>query len=347
MIDVLVVGGGPAGLMAAIHAASAGLDVAVVERRRGPHDKACGEGLMPEALRRLRSVGVDPVGVDFHGIRYVDPRRSVAARFASGAGRGVRRTVLHQALLERCSELRIPITTAQVPTVEVRPDVVEAAGVRARYLVAADGLHSGIRAQLGLARPVGGPVRFGLRRHFRVPPWTDLVEVHWSARSEVYVTPVGDDLVGVAVLGGRPLSYDDELAAVPELGRRLAGSPAAGPLLGAGPLHQRTARRVHGRVLLVGDAAGYVDALTGEGLTLAFTCADAAIAAVAADDPSRYEADWNRLTRSYRMLTGGLLAAASHRSTRSQVVTGAAVMPWAFRWVVNSLAGDGVGTRRP
>ena len=74
--------------------------------------------------------------------------------------------------------------------------------MQARYLVAADGLHSSIRrACTRDARPASHP-RFGLRRHYRIAPWSDLVEVYWSPGSEAYVTPVADQLVGVAVLGG-------------------------------------------------------------------------------------------------------------------------------------------------
>ncbi|MYW27884.1 monooxygenase, partial [Streptomyces sp. SID2119] len=90
---------------------------------------------------------------------------------------------------------------------------------------------------LGLDHPTPGPGRYGLRRHYRTAPWTDLVEVHWSPEAEAYVTPVGDHLVGVAVLSRDRRPYDEHLAGFPALAARLG--PHATPVRGAGPLRQR------------------------------------------------------------------------------------------------------------
>ena len=99
MIDLLVAGGGPAGLATAIHAARAGLEVVVIEQRSGPIDKACGEGLMPHAVRQLELLGVRPAGRLFDGVSYIDDSRCVTAHFGSGPGLGVCRRTLHAALL--------------------------------------------------------------------------------------------------------------------------------------------------------------------------------------------------------------------------------------------------------
>jgi len=171
-----------------------------------------------------------------------------------------------------------------------------------------------------------------------VPPWTDLVEVHWLDDVEVYVTPIGSGTVGVAVLGGAPLDLDAAIHRLPMLTRRLGSAERVSEPRGAGPLRQRVRARHTGRVLLVGDAAGYVDALTGEGMRIGFAEAEAVVRAIADDDPARYEDDWRRITRSYRWLTGGLLWAASRRRIRPLIVPAARAVPPAFARVVDSLA---------
>jgi flavin-dependent dehydrogenase len=357
MRDLVVVGGGPVGLATALYAARAGLDTAVFESRPGPVDKACGEGLMPGAVRDLAALGVSPPGRELAGIRYLDAARSVDAPFRAGPGRGVRRTALHAALAAAVSEAGIRVEQHTVRTVRVDDDRVDIDGTGARYVVAADGLHSPVRRMLGLDtgldtgldrgldRGLGtGPAarrRFGLRRHFAVAPWTPYVEVHWSSgdapRAEAYVTPVADDCVGVALLVDGGGDFDDVLDAFPRLRERLGGA-AATRVLGAGPLRQRSRRRVAGRVLLVGDAAGYVDALTGEGIALGLAQARAAVAAVRDGDPVAYELRWRRLTRRHDLLTRGLLAASAQPVLRRGLVPAARAVPWLFRAAVNQVA---------
>jgi flavin-dependent dehydrogenase len=345
VIDVLVAGGGPAGLATAIHMALAGMEVVVVEPRVGPVDKACGEGLMPSGAAALGEIGVVvPEGRPFRGIRYLDGRHRAQAAFREGHGLGVRRTALHAALLRRAEEVGVRVVAGRVAGLRQERDrvlaAVHAAGggdVETRWLVAADGLHSQVRAALGLDLPHSGPRRYGLRRHYRVAPWTDFVEVHWAPAGEAYVTPVGEDLVGVAVLSAQRRGYREHLAEFPDLLARLDG-PAVTPVRGAGPLRRSVRSRVAGRVLLVGDAAGYVDALTGEGLSLALLSAAALARCLRDGRPEAYETAWRRLSLRSRLLTAALLAARRHPACARMIVPGAQRLPAVFRAAVRALA---------
>jgi len=345
MIDVLVVGGGPAGLATAIACAQRGLSVTVAEPREGPIDKACGEGLMPSAVRRLAGLGVHPKGHVVTGIRYLDSHGQVEALFRRGPALGVRRTTLHSALADRASELEIPVLPVRVTefsqcgqdefTAGESGPGVTAAGIHARYLVAADGLHSAIRRACGLDPRPARHVRYGLRRHYRVAPWTSLVEVYWAQDSEAYVTPVAEDVVGVAVLGGGQASFESRLAAFPALREHLAGAEPVSSVRGAGPLRQDVAHRAKGRILLVGDASGYLDALTGEGIGAALSGATALADCLAAGRASDYERAWLQVTRASRTLTAGLLWSRNAPAIRPRIVPTARRLPWLFTAIVN------------
>jgi len=338
MTDVLVVGGGPVGLAAAIEARLAGFSVVVVEPRDGPIDKACGEGLMPGALPLLSRLGVDPRGFPLRGVTYTDGRRSVSHAFASGHGLGVRRTTLHTALYDRATALGVDFQSSRVDSVTQTSSSVTAAGITASWMLAADGLHSTVAEAVGLHLPAPrSRRRYGLRRHFHVDPWSDNIEVHFTRLGEVYVTPTGDGMVGLALLAPRGTDFEAAIAASPALAERVASSEPASDLRGAGPFRQRTRRRVAGRVLLVGDASGYVDAITGEGLRLGLDQARVAIAALAAGRPNDYERDWLRVTRDFRVLTSGLAAAASG-PLHGAIVPLAARLPRVFGAAVEALA---------
>jgi len=331
-------------MAAALHAHRAGLNVVLLEPRDGAIDKACGEGLMPGAVAELADLGVDPHGLPLSGIHYLDGSSGggVTAPFVAAQGRGVRRTVLHDALSRRVADAGITVERRAVQAIEDGGDHLVVEGRRTRYLVAADGLHSPVRHLVGLDAGTIGRRRFGQRIHVQQAPWSSYVEVHWSHRAEAYVTPVAEDLVGVAVLGEAGARFEDLLADFPLLLERLAGSRSR--VRGAGPLRQRARARSAGRVLLVGDAAGYVDALTGEGIALGLGQARAAVACVAAGRADRYEQVARRLGRRHELLTHLLLQATSHSAVRRRLVPAATRLPRLFGAAVNQLARPVGGT---
>jgi flavin-dependent dehydrogenase len=343
----VIVGGGPVGLASALYAARSGLSAVVLEPRDGAVDKACGEGLMPGGVRALAALGVHPSGWDLEGIRYLSAWGRAEADFSHGAGRGVRRTELHRALREAVAAAGVevlPLAAAEVVQSEDLAAVRTLGSGRTpgpellgRYVLAADGLHSPTRRRLGLDARSRGPQRFGQRRHYGLRPWSSHVEVHWGEHGEAYVTPVAADLVGVAVLGSRRAPFQDQLGDFPVLRDRLDGAPSVTPVRGAGPLRQRASHRVAGRVLLVGDAGGYVDALTGEGISLGMAQAREAVDAVARDRPAAYERGWRSVSWRYAALTHVLVQATRPAWGRRAVVPAAAALPAVFRAAVDEL----------
>jgi 2-polyprenyl-6-methoxyphenol hydroxylase-like FAD-dependent oxidoreductase len=272
---VLIVGGGPAGLCAARALLHRGLRPVLLERRRWPIDKVCGEGIMPVGRACLGRLGVQPPELcPLSGVDWIQGDLRAGADFREGPGLVVRRLDLSNCLLCPQAEL---VENCSVHSVRRAGDWMEVESSRGlwrtRLLVAADGLHSPIRRGLGLQGPPGWLKRWGWRQHFYLRPWSTRVEVHYAEGCEAYVTPVSPDQMGVAVLSRAGLRRHNWMDSFPELRQRLGANPAS-ELAGLGPLWQR-ARCVHEPgVVLLGDAAGYLDACTGEGLSLAFAQAE-------------------------------------------------------------------------
>lgn len=312
MTDALVIGGGPAGLAAAVALGAEGMAVTLVERRRPPVDKACGEGIMPEGVGILSRLGVDlPRGCSapFRGIRFIDGEVAATGLFRGGTGLGMERTVLHEALVRRAEDAGVDLLWG-VPAISFRQDGIETERglLCARWIVAADGERSAVRAWLG-ADATATSRRFGIRRHYAVRPWIDLVEVHWSTRCEVYVTPVGPDRVCVAMLtDDTSLRFDEALDRFPLLGARLGDAPAAGPDIGAATVIRRPGVVARGRYALLGDAAGSVDAIAGEGVTLALRQAAALAGSLRLGGLETYERSVRRMLRGPRLMSSMMLA---------------------------------------
>lgn len=312
--DVAIVGGGPVGLVAAIACAQRGLRVFLADAARPPLDKACGEGLMSHALGVLRALNVslaDEQVAPFEGIRFLNNGRTAEARFRSGPALGVRRTVLHQALARRAVAAGVELAWGERVT-GLSEDgsglLLDRRRVRARWVIGADGLQSRVRAWAGLSRGRTRTRRIGQRRHFALRPWSRFVEVYWSAHGQAYVTPVGPNEVGVAVLSReKAASLDEFLESLPELRDRLAEAVPSTSLRGALSIERRLSRCTRGSVALVGDAAGSVDSITGEGLGIGFRQALALADAIASGSLHRYESASRAILRMPSFMSQTLL----------------------------------------
>lgn len=292
-IDVFVAGGGPAGLAAAIAARLKGFDVIVADAAQPPIDKACGEGLMPDSLDALRRLGVvfDPQeSFAFRGIRFIGDGGNVAADFPGECGIALRRTRLHQLLIDRAQAVGVKLLW--------RTRVTGMDDIRAHWVVGADGQNSRVRQWAGLDATHSESFRYGFRRHYRVRPWTDFMEIYWGPGCQMYVTAVAPDEMSVALITRDPrVRVDASMPHFPELARRLRGAATSGEERGAVTVSRRLKRIYRGRTVLIGDASGSVDAITGEGMSLAFRQAIALADALAADNLELYQAAHRSMAR--------------------------------------------------
>ena len=341
--DVAVCGAGPAGLAAAIGAAERGFSVLVLEQRAFPPDKACGEGLLPPAVQALDRLGalsyIPPASCRrFRGVRFIQEDGSSAeAILPREGGLGIRRTVLVEALGRRACDLgvvlrhRCSVRGVERSSAEALLQT-ENGVVSARLIVGADGLHSPLRRAAGLDRPPGSRRRYALRRHYRIRPWSDFVEVYVDTKGEAVVTPVSEDSINVNFVWQKDeleTPTSETLARrFPRLQSRLAAAPPISPVRGAGPMGCASSRRSANRLGLIGDAAGFVDAIAADGLSIAFNSAlllgralPQALARGAAESSFReYERGERRLFRSYWAVTNGLLWIAAHPRFRRSLI---------------------------
>ena len=334
--DVFIAGGGPAGLAAAIAARAKGLRVMVADPAEPPVDKACGEGLPPDSLAALRALGIgfDPdLSAPIAGIRFVGCKASVQASFPSGLGAGVRRTILHRLLATRAEETGVTLlwgrrvtglsghsvkllrnsrktgTGSSVPPDELAssspvwghaavPFALDSETIRSQWIIGADGQGSRIRQWAGLDRKRRESFRFGFRRHYRMPPWSEFVEVHWGGNCQFYVTPIGCREVCVALISrDSHHRIDDVLDGFPELQRRLRGVEFTSQERGAISASRSLHRVTRGPVALIGDASGSVDAITGDGIYLALRQSAALAESLADGCLATYQASHSQFRR--------------------------------------------------
>jgi flavin-dependent dehydrogenase len=305
--DVFVIGGGPAGLAAAIAARARGLRVLVADGAQPPIDKACGEGLLPDGRAALEPLGIHvPLteAYPFRGIRFVTAALSADARFpGDSCGLAVRRTSLHRIMTERAEQLGVrllwstPVTGISSQGVYLR-DRTGARLVRTRWIVGADGSNSRVRRWANLDRGSRPSLRYAFRQHYRVAPWTDHMEVYWGDRCQGYATAVNSEQVCVAIAShDSNLRLEEGLRALPRLRARLAGASTMTAVRGSLTGNRKLSRVWRDNVALIGDASGTVDAIAGEGLGLAFSQAVALASCLESGDLRRYQTEHRKLAR--------------------------------------------------
>jgi flavin-dependent dehydrogenase len=341
MSRVLIAGGGVAGASLAILLGRSGVEVELFERGTFPREKPCGEGLMPAGVAALERMGLASAvgGAPFYGVRYIFPSFKIEGKFPSQngrqtEGRGQRRLLLDDVLFAAAANTPgvIAHTGVKVDAPIVRSGRVTGLIVdgSVRYgdlVVAADGLNSPIRKALGLDLPWRRR-RFGLRMHYRVkpgceqPPWVD---VYPRRGYEMYVTPLPDREVLVAALveggalnGSAEREFSRWVKAEPELSERLKDAEQISPLAGCSPLGARASKGVVPGAVLLGDAAGFVDPITGSGMAQALATTELLTSyAVQKKIPQdvwmpKFEHERRAMMRDNKVVTNAALWLASH-----------------------------------
>jgi flavin-dependent dehydrogenase len=311
-------------LAAAIAARRRGFSVTVADSACPPIDKACGEGIMPDGLAAARSLGLDlesAGGVRFRGIRFCEGDNQVEAAFPHGQGLGMRRTDLHQLMVDRAADAGVRMLWAT----HANPE-----SVKARWIVAADGGHSPVRRWAGLDACQRDSRRFGFRRHYSIAPWSEFMEIHWGDGCQLYITPVDEREVCVVLISrNQRLRLDDALPQFPEVQRRLAAH--RGSLERGGVSASRRLKSVYrGNVALVGDASGSVDAITGEGLCLLFQQSVALAAALEAGDLAQYQDEHRRIGKRPALMADLMLVMDHRALLRRRTIQALAAQPALF-----------------
>lgn len=203
--------------------------------------------------------------------------------------------------------------------------------IRARWVIGADGGRSRVRRWSRLDSLASQRRRFAFRVHYRLEPWSDFTEVHWGEEAQAYVTAVGAEEICVVLISNNPDSrFAEALLRFPKLCSRLKGAVQVGPKRGAVTGMFNLERVWRGKVALIGDASGSVDAITGEGLSLSFRQATALADALAANDLERYQKVHRRLFRRPRLMGQMLLLLDRRNGLRERTMRALEAAPLLF-----------------
>ncbi len=314
--DLLVIGAGPAGAGLAAAAAQRGMRVLLIEAARHPRPKACAEYASPRIAEELARLGLaaeswQSAAVPLQGMRLLahgvvtDLRYADARGPRSAWGLDRRRFDAVLAAYAAASGARLMEETRLVSLLRdggrdggrvVGAELLGHAGttrVRAEWTVGADGARSLAARLLGVERPLRFPRRLGLIAHYSgVDGLTQSGEMHVGRNGYIGLapTPGGELNVGMALpmaRGRAALRWDDAIAALPAVARRLAGARRLTPIRGAAPIGHRVSSVAGAGWLLIGDAAGFIDPFTGEGIFRALRSARAAADALSSADPAQ------------------------------------------------------------
>jgi flavin-dependent dehydrogenase len=348
--EVLIVGGSVAGATLAIHLGRRGLRTIICDKARFPRRKACGEGLLPHGARELKSLGFgDPPGMRVSGIRYIGPSGGSATGTFADAGLGpgyvVHRDVFDHWLLNHARATPgVEIRRLEIDRFSMDSDGVEAGGIRARIIVGADGLRSVFHRQGPFRRTHPRRRRVGMSMVIRGYPARETVDVYLGRTGEAYVGPSGPGEASLAVLLEHGISLKEFLKEIPAL----RDVEIARPPIGASPLGSRVTPTVHARIVLIGDAAGAVDPVSGEGMSLALVtarvAAEAIRGAIESGDLralSAYASDRRRRMEPAARLGGVLLRLSRHPWLADRAVRGLSRTPEIFARLLRAACGAG------
>lgn len=282
MSDVAIVGAGPAGAALAIALGRQGVRVTLYERAWDPRLKPCGEGLLPHGVAALAELAGLPDAPRVRGLRFVVGRVAVEADFPDGFGMVVRRDRFDGWLRDAASA---------TPNVELRLGTPYRPGAE-RMVVGADGKRSTFHRRLPAYPSM--PRRVGLSTHVGgLEGLGDRVEVFFHPDGELYVASTGGGEALVSALFYQSTFRRDGieylLNAIPELRARAAHIEQTTPVLACAPLGLRVPRIVGEGLLLIGDAAGAPDPITGDGMAMALVSAAPAARAIVTGDVRAYE----------------------------------------------------------
>jgi flavin-dependent dehydrogenase len=281
---------------------------------------------MPPAIQALQQLGVQiPEASSLSGVKYFVGRgQSAYAPFGrSHLAMGIRRRLLRQSMWLRAAELGVVIAEKTADKVSVSHQSVCVNQDTADYLCIASGAHSRVLKDVGLrlsTRKKSQTQRFGLRRHVNVKPWSDCVEVYWRDHCELYVTPVSNKCVNIAILSWQPFQFDHILKLFPEVLAKIDGATWDDEASGRAPLLHRSSRVQSGRIFVAGDAALFLDAMTGEGNTLAIRSGMAVARAIMEGRPALYRWYWLQVVWRYWLLTAPVLLASRHLWMRNRLL---------------------------